>query len=294
MRNPFGRTKNIRVVLNERLADHTSFHIGGPANYFVYVCSVKALKSVLGIIKKQDMKYFLVGAGTNLLVVDKGFRGVVLKLGGVFKRITHHDSLFRCGGGVLIRDFLDAAIRKGYGGAEFMAGIPGTMGGAMKGNAGAFGNSISDIIESATIIDRHGVEGLRVKDKLGFAYRRSKLRDGEIVTSVKLVLRKEKHRVILARIRRNTKSRQIKHPTGYSAGSFFKNPPGYAAGELIEQCGLKGTSVGDAEVSRKHANYIMNRGQARAADVIVLAKEVKKIVRRETGIILEEEVQLLR
>lgn len=294
MRNPFSRTKNIRVVLNERLAIHTSFQIGGPAEYFVHVYSMKALKQVLGIVLKKDMQHFLIGAGTNLLVADKGFRGVVLKLGGVFKRITYQDGRFRCGGGVLIRDFLDVAIRAGYGGAEFMAGIPGTVGGAVKGNAGAFGNSISDIIENATVVDRYGVQRLRVKDKLGFTYRRSKIKDGEIITAVNLLLRKTERRVILARIRRNTKSRQIKHPTDNSAGSFFKNPPGHAAGELIEQCGLKGTSVGDAEVSRKHANYIINRGQAHASDVLVLAKNVKKIVRRETGIVLEEEVRLLR
>jgi UDP-N-acetylmuramate dehydrogenase len=294
MRNPFSRTKNIRVVLNEQLADYTSMHIGGPAEYLVDVYTMKALKCVLQIIKKHNMRYFLIGAGTNLLVADKGFRGVVLRLGGVFKRISHRGSRFNCGGGLLVSDFLDATRGKGYGGAEFLAGIPGTLGGAIKGNAGAFGNSISDIIESAVIVDRHGCEKLRVKKELGFAYRHSKLKGGEIVTSVNIMLRKEKIKAISARIQRNTKNRQMRHPTGYSAGSFFKNPPGHAAGALIEQCGLKGTSVGDAEVSRKHANYIINRGNARATDVMVLAREVKKIVRRETGIVLEEEVQLLR
>ncbi len=294
MKNPFSRTQNIRVVLSEKLADHTSLHIGGPAQYMIYVYTMTALKRVLEIIKKHDMRYFLIGAGTNLLVADQGFRGVVLKLGGVFKRITHHGSRFNGGGGLLISDFLDATVAKGYGGAEFMAGIPGTLGGAVKGNAGAFGHSISDIIESAVIVDRHGTEETRVKKEMKFSYRHANLKSGEIVTSVNLVLRKENTRTISARIKRNIANRQKRHPTGFSAGSFFKNPPGHAAGALIEQCGLKGTIVGDAEVSRKHANYIVNRGHARATDVIVLAKEVKKIVRRETGIILEEEVERLR
>jgi UDP-N-acetylmuramate dehydrogenase len=294
MRNPFGRTKNIRVVLNGQLADYTSMHIGGPAEYVIDVYAMKALKRVLQIIKKHKMRYFLIGAGTNLLVADRGFRGVVIRLGGVFKRITRHGNRFNGGGGLLVSDFLDATRSKGYGGAEFLAGIPGTLGGAVKGNAGAFGNSISDIVESVVIVDRHGRETLRVRKELGFTYRYSKLKAGQIVTAVNIVLRREKIKTISARIQRNIKSRQMKHPTGYSAGSFFKNPPGHAAGALIEQCGLKGTSVGDAEVSRKHANYIINRGNARASDVMVLAKEVKKIVRRETGIILEEEVQLLK
>ena len=294
MKNLFGRTKNIRVVLNEQLADHTSMHIGGPATYLVDVYAMKALKRVLQIVRKHNMRYFLIGAGTNLLVADQGYNGVVIRLGGVFKRITRQGDRFSGGGGLLVSDFLDATRSKGYGGAEFLAGIPGTLGGAVKGNAGAFGNSISDIFESAVIVDRHGCETLRVKKELGFTYRSSKLKAREIVTSVNVVLKKEKVKAISARIKNNIEKRQRRHPIGYSAGSFFKNPPGRAAGALIEQCGLKGTTVGDAEVSKKHANYIINRGRARATDVVELAKVVKKIVRRETGIILEEEVQLLK
>ena len=294
MMNPFRGIKGIKVAVDESLAQHTSFHIGGAANHFVYVYTRKALRAVLSRIDRLKMRYFLIGAGTNLLVADRGFPGVVLKLGGVFKHVRHQGCSFRCGGGVLIKDFLDTAIKAGCAGAEFMAGIPGTLGGAVKGNAGAFGCSVSDILTSIIVMDKNGTESIRTKGEMGFAYRRSGIRDGDIIIDVHLSLHGDKRKNILNRFNANLGSRQEKHPTEYSAGSFFKNPPGRAAGALIEHCGLKGLTVGGAQVSEKHANYLINRGQARAADVLALAGKVKKAVRAKTGIRLEEEVIILR
>jgi UDP-N-acetylmuramate dehydrogenase len=294
MRNPFRRVNGMRLVRGERLSRHTSFRIGGAAQYFVHVYTNKALRYVLRIIRDHDMQYFVIGAGTNLLVADKGFAGVILKLGGVFKRMVMRNGLCRCGSGILVDDLLKAAARKSYGGLEFMAGIPGTLGGAIKGNAGAFGRSIADFTESITIIDETGCERNMVKQEIGFSYRESRVRNGNIITMVNLQMRKEKQKTIQLRIKKNLMIRKRKHPTGYSAGSFFKNPPGHAAGRLIEECGLKGLSIGGAEISEKHGNYIINRGQANAADVIALARVVQQRVHKKTGVRLEREVRLLK
>jgi UDP-N-acetylmuramate dehydrogenase len=294
MRDPFSKVGGIRVMMDEELSRHTSFHIGGAARYFVYVHTKKALCDVLYIIKKKKMQHFVIGAGTNLLVADQGFRGVILKLGGVFKRMKMQDGRFYCGGAMLIEDFLYRAAEKGYGGLEFMAGIPGTLAGAVKGNAGAFGGSISDNTESVEIMDESGALCIRSKKELGFSYRNSRITDGDIITAVNLVLKKQKRGMIQRRIHRNLMMRKKKHPTEYSAGSFFKNPSGHAAGRLIEECGLKGLSIGGAEISEKHGNYIINRGQANAADVIALARVVQQRVRKKTGITLEREVRLLK
>ncbi|KPL14532.1 hypothetical protein AMJ74_03210 [candidate division WOR_3 bacterium SM1_77] len=294
MRNPFRITGGVRVMMGEKLSRHTSFRIGGAAQYFVYVHTKNALRNVLNIITKNKMQYFLIGAGTNLLVADEGFKGVVLKLGGVFKRMAIHNGRCSCGSGLLVDCLLTMAAKKGYGGLEFMAGIPGTMGGAVKGNAGAFGSSIADFTESVVIMDGSGIERTKTKSEIGFSYRDSRIRNGEIITAVNLLMKKEKRKAILLKINRNLMIRKRKHPTGYSAGSFFKNPSGHAAGRLIEDCGLKGLSIGGAEISEKHGNYIINRGQAHAADVIALARVVQQRVRKKTGITLEREVRLLK
>jgi UDP-N-acetylmuramate dehydrogenase len=293
MKNPFIRVPGIKVKAGEALSDHTSFRIGGEARYFVSVNSKRALRRVLEIIRRERIPYFLIGAGTNILAPDSGFRGAVLKLSGWFKRMAQDKGSFRCGSGVMIRDFVEEATRTGYGGAEFLAGIPGTIGGAVKGNAGAYGHAIAELIDIVFLMDEYGVERDRARAEISFTYRNSDIDSSHVITAVDLRLSKEKRKVIQSMINRNLNLRQERQPTGYSAGSYFKNPPGHAAGELIEMCGLKGMSIGDAEVSRKHGNYIINKGHARAADVIELAERIKKVVLMQTGIELEEEVRLL-
>jgi len=293
MKNPFLRIPNIKARENELLADHTSFHIGGRARFFVCVYTKKSLIKVLQAIGKNRLPYFVLGAGTNILVADSGFPGVVLKLGGIFKRITWRGVLARCGGGVMIKDFLEDSMEKGYGGGEFLAGIPGTIGGAVKGNAGAFGCSIADMAISASVVCADGRNHILSRLELGFAYRSSNIKNGCTVIAVDLVMIPDTRSSIKKRIDENLEKRMERHPSGYSAGSYFKNPPGHAAGKLIEMCGLKGIAVGDAVVSEKHGNYIINRGGAKAADVIALADRIKRTVFKKTGIQLEEEVKLL-
>lgn len=293
MKNPFTNVTGVKVKVGESLSKHTSFHIGGEARYFISVNSTRALRAVLEILRKHRMPRFVIGAGTNILVADSGFDGAVLKLSGAFRRMARDRGRFHCGGGVLMEDFLEEATRVGYGGAEFLAGIPGTLGGAVRGNAGAFGHTIAELIDAVFLMDEHGVETVRTSADIRFTYRCSDISNGYVISAVDLHLNRDNRHAIQSRITKNLDLRRRRQPTGYSAGSFFKNPPGRAAGELIEMCGLKGASVGDAEVSSKHGNYIINKGHARAADVKELAEKIKRVVRAKTGIELEEEVRLL-
>ncbi len=293
MTRPFMGIKGIKVLENEVLSKHTSFHIGGSARYHIRIYSKEALKRVLRVIKKKKMKYLVIGAGTNLLLGDSGFPGVVIRLSGIFTKIQRKKNLFYCGGGMLIDKFLTKTCEAGYGGAEFAAGIPGTIGGGIKGNAGAFGKCFADITDGITVVDQKNVLKDLTNDKIDFDYRRSGLKDGVIIISAKIRLSKMKRKEILAAIRKNLILRAKRQPAGYSAGSFFKNPLPHAAGKLIEECGLKGMAVGDAVVSTKHANWIINRGGASASDVIHLANAIKKTVKRKKGILLKEEVKIL-
>ncbi len=293
MNHPFESVSGVRVREGESLSKHTSFRIGGEARYFIYVDSKRALRKILEISRRDRIRYFPIGAGTNVLVADSGYDGAVLKLSGAFKRIHREESVFRCGSGVLIEHFLKEATKAGYGDGEFLAGIPGTLGGAVKGNAGAFGHAIGELVDAVHLMDKHGHEIVHAKSEITFIYRSTDIDHSRIITAVDLRLRKGNRRIIRSKIRRNLSIRRVRQPIGYSAGSYFKNPPGRAAGELIDICGLKGMSIGDAQVSRKHGNYIINRGHARAADVVELAGRVKKAVREKTGVALEEEVRLL-
>jgi len=290
----FSQIKGIQIAQHEPLSKHTSFRIGGNARYFIRVYSFRALAQVLDIIKKKQMKYFVIGAGTNLLVHDHGFGGVVIKLNGIFKKIEKHRDIFLCGGGVLIETFLIKTSALGYGGAEFLAGIPGTIGGGIKGNAGAFGKSFSDIIEKVTIVNKNMRKEDLNTSEIGFGYRSSTLQNGIIIISAMIRLHKRRRKDIADVIKRNLKYRRERQPSGYSAGSFFKNPPHCPAGKLIEECGLKSLRIGDAEVSSRHGNYIINRGKARASDVLRLVSVIKKTVKSKTGVLLETEVKILK
>jgi len=294
--NILKRIKGIRVLDNEPLEKHTSFRIGGGARYFIKVYSIKALKKVLEFIKKRRMRYFVIGAGTNILCSDAGFDGAVIKLEGIFKRIKREDNFFICGAGVTIDRFLTAAGKAGYGGAEFLAGIPGTIGGAVKGNAGAFGRSISEIIEGITVIDTGSDLGRKdlFREELRFDYRRSHIKDDKIILFATLKLKRRAYKYIQRALSAKREWRRRRQPAGYSAGSFFKNPRPQSAGKLIEECGLLGLRVGGAEVSRKHGNWIINTGNAKASDVLKLMRIIKQTVRLKKGVLLKEEVKILR
>jgi UDP-N-acetylmuramate dehydrogenase len=289
----FYRLKGIQVSGSVAMARYTSFRIGGPADYLVRVSSRRALKEVIRIVRRSDIPYFVIGAGTNVLIRDRGFRGAVIKLTGSLKSVRSEGGLFRCGGAVLLNDLVTKALRLGYGGAEFLYGIPGTVAGAVKGNAGAWGRSISEIVRQIQVLDRQGRNQTWDRTEIGFGYRRSGIRDGVIITDVEFQLFRRPKAAIRREIEHNLKARQARQPRGFSAGSFFKNPVRFPAGKLIEECGLKGYRLGDAIVSEQHANFIINLGRARASDVLALVRVIKERVRKAKGVALEEEVRIL-
>jgi UDP-N-acetylmuramate dehydrogenase len=293
MSGPFYRLKGIQVSGSIPLARHTSFRIGGPADYLVRVNSRRALKEVILIVRRSRIPYCILGKGTNLLVRDRGFRGAVIKLVGPFKTIQNRGDLFRCGAAALLDDLVARAYILGYGGAEFLSGIPGTVGGAVKGNAGAWGRSISEIVERIHVVDRQGRDQFLDRDEIGFSYRQSGIGDGIIITGAEIRLCRRPKAASRKEIEHYRKARQVRQPRGLSAGSFFKNPKDCPAGKLIEDCGLKGFRVGDAVVSERHANFIINLGHARASDVLALVRVVKERVRKIKGVVLKEEVRVL-
>ncbi|MEO0137635.1 MAG: UDP-N-acetylmuramate dehydrogenase [candidate division WOR-3 bacterium] len=294
MKALFNGIKGLKVLENETLSAYTSFHIGGKARYLLKVYKQPALFEAMTIIKKRKLKYCVLGAGTNLLFGDKGFAGAVIKLLGEFQRIEGQKGIFSCGSGVLIKDLIKKAMEEGYGGIEFLSGIPGTIGGAVKGNAGAFGKAIADVLLSITVLDPK----LRIKkiprDELKFAYRSSSIPEGYIILGADFKLRKMDKRMIAAKVSEILKIRRQRQPRGFSAGSFFKNPLPLSAGKLIEECGLKGLRIGGAMVSKKHANFIMNVGNARAEDVLRLMRIIKRKVKLLKGVELEPEVRIIK
>jgi UDP-N-acetylmuramate dehydrogenase len=294
MKNLFAGIRGARVRVRERLAAHTSFKIGGRADYFVTVSNVPALKKVLGIAREHGKRCMVIGAGTNMLFSDRGFRGVIIKLTGDFCRIESDGARFSCGAGALLQSLLDSAARKGYGGAETLAGIPGTIGGAVMGNAGAFGRWISGITERIAIIGAGIRERTLTNAQIRFGYRSTGMSRDAIIIRAEFKLTRKKSSLIRSEMKKYMRERRNKHPSGMCAGSYFKNPLPLAAGRLIDECGLKGKRVGDAMVSTKHGNFIMNMGNARASDVLKLARLIKRTMRAKKGVLLEEEVKVIR
>uniref|UniRef100_A0A7C6EJ71 UDP-N-acetylenolpyruvoylglucosamine reductase n=1 Tax=candidate division WOR-3 bacterium TaxID=2052148 RepID=A0A7C6EJ71_UNCW3 len=294
MKNLFKEIKGIKVFENEPLKNYSSLRIGGNARYLIKIYNLKALLKTIELINKWRLKFMVIGEGTNILFPDKGFNGVVIKLMGEFRKIDRTKNIFLCGGGALIKDFINKAVESGYSGMEFLAGIPGSIGGAVKGNAGAFGKSISEIVKRVSILDSKARVKKLSREKIKFAYRYSSIPDNSIIFEVELRLRRGEKKTTKRKIKELLKMRWQKQPKGLSAGSFFKNPKPLSAGRLIEECGLKGLRVGDAVISKKHANFIINLGEAKAEDVLNLVKIVKKRVKEIKGVELEPEVRILK
>lgn len=285
-----------RVLFDEPLARWTSFQIGGPADAIVVVENEEQLAGVRRWTKEQGISLTMLGKGTNVLISDQGLRGVVVHLAGEFTRIQVQKDRreMRVGGGVLLDQVAEVAERSGFAGLEFLAGIPGTIGGGLLTNAGAFGHSLGEYIEQVRVMDEDG--GFRVLNRAAIRndYRSPVISPGLIVVEVVLKEGDEKRegqKIGVAELRQR---RRQKHPPEPSAGSFFKNPSkDRPAGALIEDCGLKGLRMGGAKVSERHANFIVNVGGAKFADVYALVQSVKAVVEESTGIELEEEVRIL-
>ena len=283
-----------RVERDLPLAELTSFRIGGPADKVITLPNEEAAAAINGICVSQNIPHLWIGKGSNLLVSDAGFRGVVLKLGNGGSPEYLGNGRIRCFAGIGLPALSRFAQSKGLTGLEFACGIPGCVGGAVWMNAGAYGGCMADVLESVTVLRGDRAVQLAASD-LTLGYRHTSLMDnGEPIVSATFRLQEGDAAASDARMAELLAARREKQPLEYpSAGSFFKRPEGHFAGALIEKCGLKGLRVGGAEVSRKHAGFIVNVGGATCADVQQLARQVRRTVLNETGVLLEPEVRLI-
>jgi UDP-N-acetylmuramate dehydrogenase len=281
------------ILYDEPLARHTTFRIGGPAAAWVVANSKDDLKAALTHVRVNNLPWKVIGKGSNLLVSDQGFPGIVVLLGMDFRTVAITDTTFQAGAGLAMADALTQAVGQGLSGLEFMWGIPGTLGGGIRTNAGAFDHDMAEIITGVQVVSLQGIETTLTRRDIKFDYRRSSLPDDCVVTGVTMKLKHSSRSIIESRLAAFRERRQAKQPRGASAGSVFKNPEGKAAGRLIDQAGLKGRRVGDAVVSDRHANFIINEGKARCSDVRQLMEIIKQKVEEKFGIILEEEIEVV-
>ena len=287
-----------KMLFHVPLSRYTSLRVGGPVEIMIYPLDVMELKKVIHFSQTQAIPYFIIGRGTNLLIKDGGFRGVVIKLSRGFKKIkivevfrNHIKVLVEAG--VSIKRLLNFSIKRRLSGLEFLSGIPGSMGGALAMNSGAQGRQMQDVTESLTLVTTQAELVEKRRKQLKFEYRQLHLPTGAIIVKALIRMKQGNQREILSEIEKIKKWRRQTQPLNLpSAGSIFKNPPGKSAGKLVEQVGLKGFQVGKAKISEKHANFIVNLGGATAKDILSLIEIIQNRVYQETGIRLEPEIKI--
>ena len=286
---------NERVRFEEPMCDHTTFRIGGPAEVFVMPDSYEQIAWVIRQCCQEAIPYFILGNGSNLLVSDHGYRGVIIQLDRNLGEITVNGTEIRAAAGALLSMIAATARRSSLSGFEFAGGIPGTLGGAVTMNAGAYGGEMKDVLTEVTVMDEEGEIVTLPADKLELGYRTSIIKTaGYIVLEAKLQLKEGNPEVIRETMKDLTIRRTTKQPLEYpSAGSTFKRPEGYFAGKLIMDSGLAGYQVGGAQVSEKHCGFVINAGGATARDVRTLMDNVRDIVYKKYGVTLEPEVKFL-
>ena len=283
------------VYRNEPMKRHTTFRIGGPADYYLCPHSAKEIQKVVEICREEKLPYFILGNGSNLLVSDQGYRGVVIQLWKNVSDIRVEGCLIHAKAGASLAKIAAEALEEGLTGMEFAAGIPGTLGGAVVMNAGAYGGEMKDILKEVLVMDQQGRIFTLEKKDLKLGYRTSAVKEkGYIVLAAVLELRPGDREEIRKLMDDLKQKRVEKQPLDLpSAGSTFKRPEGYFAGKLIMDAGLRGFSVGGAQVSEKHCGFVVNTGGASASDVLTLIREVQKRVREKFGVELETEVKFL-
>lgn len=285
-----------RVVINQPTKELTSIKIGGLADLFVIPEDLDDLKKVLSFCRKGNLPFFIMGNGSKLLVRDKGFRGVIIKLGESFKSIVSNGNQVRVGAGVELATLIDFAAKKSFPGLGSLLGIPGTVGGAIARNVSAFGKSLSEKVLSVKVLDGNNNCLVLSKKNIDFGYRTSTFLDNKdwVIIEVRLELWPGKKEEIILRSRQARERRTLTQPLSFSsAGCIFKNPSSHPAGFLIEAAGCLGMKVGNAQVSLQHANFIINKGNATARDVISLIEKVRKKVEDKFAISLELELEII-
>ena len=284
-----------RVLVDEPMKRHTTFRIGGPADFFLLPSTVDEVRGILEICREEELPYFILGNGSNLLVSDKGYRGVIIQLYRNFSNISVEGIELCASSGALLSQIAAAARNASLTGFEFAGGIPGTLGGAVFMNAGAYGGELKDVLKEAVVMTEQGEILTLPVEKLDMGYRTSRIKKaGYLVLEARLVLEQGDMDKIRDITKDLTEKRVSKQPLEYpSAGSTFKRPEGYFAGKLIMDAGLRGYQVGDAQVSEKHCGFVINKGNATAADVLTLIENVREKVQEQFGVTLEPEVKFL-
>lgn len=284
------------VKINEPMAKHTTFGIGGPADIYIEPADADDLAAVMAWVNRQQIPWFAFGDGANLLVADKGIRGVVIRMGKPFTKIAIDDERVTAGSGAKLDKAVSITVDAGLAGMENIAGIPGTVGGAIVMNAGTYRGEIGDIVELVRVVTDEGEQLELNPDDLGFRYRWSVFQTdkSKIITEAILHLRPGNRDELVQTAEAIRARRNVNLPTtGRSAGCMFKNPDSQSAGQLIDQAGLKGTRIGDAVVADKHGNFIMNAGTASAADIRALAEQVRSEIKQKFDVELSYEVRIV-
>lgn len=283
------------VHVDEEMKKHTTFRIGGPADFYVLPHSKDEIGRVVQVCKNAEEPFYVLGNGSNLLVGDKGYRGVIIQIFKNYSDIIIEGTQITAKSGALLSKVAKKALDAGLTGFEFASGIPGTIGGAVVMNAGAYGGEMKDVILSATVMTREGSIQKLSNQELQLGYRTSLVaRQNDIVLEVRLGLKKGNSDEIRDLMEELKNKRVTKQPLEYpSAGSTFKRPEGYFAGKLIMDAGMRGFSVGDAQVSEKHCGFVINKGDASARDIVALMEEVTGRVKEQFGVTLEPEVKRL-
>ncbi len=285
------------IQFDRAMSEYTTFRIGGKADAICFVHGLGELQQVFSYLNREKIPYLLVGRGSNLLVRDGGFKGAVIIMRGQLATIKQHeknDQVVVAGGGLTLSDLVKFCSHRGLGGLEFLSGIPGTVGGAVTMNAGAFGRAMGDVVQQVDVVTPEGEITSRNRSDLAFSYRESSIQEGSLVVRASLQCSQETPEIVSGRVAEYLTRRKVTQPLEYpSAGSVFRNPPNDYAGRIIEQTGLKGKKIGGAMISPKHANYIVNTGGAKAEDVLRLMEMAKEKVREAKGIELEPEIKVV-
>ncbi len=286
----------LELRVNEPMSKHTTFRIGGPAALMALPGTMEEVQTVFKTAAELDVEPFFLGNGSNLLVADKGYPGFIVKLTGDFDEIREVSRGVEAGSAVLLSRLSNALVGRGLTGLEFASGIPGSVGGAVTMNAGAYGGEMAQVLEEVAFLDEAGEVCILPASECDFGYRHSIFSNRKcLILEARFHLEPGDPATIKARMDELTARRREKQPLEFpSAGSMFKRPPGHFAAALIDQCGLKGLTVGGAQVSEKHAGFVVNRGGATCADVLELARRVRERVLAQTGVELEMEVKTLR
>ena len=283
------------ILIDEPMSRHTTFRVGGPADFFVTPKAKEEVRDVIRICKEAGMPYYIIGNGSNLLVSDAGYRGVIVQIYKEMNEVKVEGDLVKAQAGALLSGIAAKALGAELSGFEFASGIPGTIGGACVMNAGAYGGEMKDVLESVTVLTGEGKIIELGRNELELGYRTSVIaKKGYIVLGAVLKLERGDGEKIKTYMDELKEKRVTKQPLEYpSAGSTFKRPEGYFAGKLIEDAGLRGFQVGGAQVSEKHCGFVINRNHATAADIMALLRQVQIRVKENSGVDLEPEVKRL-